>query len=188
MGAVVENQVAVSDTMDTPSTEAGPSPRSTPIEMSSSQKGSYQATVEDHPEDVDEGGELGSRTQDSARGSLSNTGSTDSPASSVVSESTSSKVSALSSSRRPSALMSASPESPCPSPKTRPTVRFSDRGPVVLHGRPKLMPPRAEVPEMDANSAGLSAVDVKWGRLFDDNGAPTARLGQLLRGIANYLV
>lgn len=187
MGAVVENQVAVSDTMDTPSTEAGPSPRPTPIDMSSSQKGSYQATVEDHPEDVDEGGELGSRTQDSARGSLSNTASTESPASSVVSESASSKVSAVSS-RRPSAPMSASPESPCPSPKTRPTVRFSDRGPVVLHGRPKLMPPRVEVTEMDASSAGLSAVDVKWGRLFDDNGAPTARFGQLLRGIANYLV
>lgn len=184
---LVENQVAVSDTMDTPSTEAGPSPRPTPIDMSSSQKGSYQATVEDHPEDVDEGGELGSRTQDSARGSLSNTASTESPASSVVSESASSKVSAVSS-RRPSAPMSASPESPCPSPKTRPTVRFSDRGPVVLHGRPKLMPPRVEVTEMDASSAGLSAVDVKWGRLFDDNGAPTARFGQLLRGIANYLI
>jgi hypothetical protein len=34
----------------------------------------------------------------------------------------------------------------------------------------------------------LSAVDLKWGRLFDDKGDPTARLGQVLRGIANYLV
>ena len=34
----------------------------------------------------------------------------------------------------------------------------------------------------------LSAVDLKWGRLFDDRGDPTARLSQVLRGIANYLV
>ncbi|KAH7160727.1 hypothetical protein EDB81DRAFT_923851 [Dactylonectria macrodidyma] len=186
LSAVVDHpQVAVSDTLDTPSTEAAQSPRSTSAEMDSgSQRGAYQATVEDEPED----NESGSRAQDSARGSLSNNDSANSPASSVVSESASSKVSGLSSSRRASALEVPSLESPCPSPKTRPTVRFSDRGPVILQGRPKPLPPRLELPGADPNDVALSAVDVKWGRLFDDRGEPTARLGQFVRGIANYLI
>ncbi|KAF7539117.1 hypothetical protein G7Z17_g12496 [Cylindrodendrum hubeiense] len=190
LGAVVGNpQMALSDASDTPSTEAGPSPRSMSIEMStSSQKGAYQATVEDEADDRDDCAESGSRAHDSTRGSLSNNGSTYSPTSSLVSETTSSKVSGFSSSRKPSALGPPSLESPCPSPKTRPTVRFSDRGPVILHGRPKPMPPRLELPDANANDAALSAVDKKWGKLFDDKGEPTARLGQFLRGIANFLI
>lgn len=33
----------------------------------------------------------------------------------------------------------------------------------------------------------LSTIDQKWGRLFE-NGEPTARLGQFLRGLANHIV
>lgn len=34
----------------------------------------------------------------------------------------------------------------------------------------------------------LSAVDQRWGRLFDSSQRPTQRLAQVLRGLANYLV
>jgi hypothetical protein len=34
----------------------------------------------------------------------------------------------------------------------------------------------------------LSTVDQKWGRLFDNEGNPTQRLGQFLRGLANHIV
>lgn len=34
----------------------------------------------------------------------------------------------------------------------------------------------------------LSAVDMKWGQLFDDKWRPTDRLRSVYRGIANYLV
>lgn len=34
----------------------------------------------------------------------------------------------------------------------------------------------------------LSAVDQKWGRLFDGNRNPTPRLGQFLRGLANLII
>jgi hypothetical protein len=33
----------------------------------------------------------------------------------------------------------------------------------------------------------LSTIDQKWGKLFDSEGTPTFRLGQVLRGIANYM-
>lgn len=34
----------------------------------------------------------------------------------------------------------------------------------------------------------LSLIDEKWGRLFDERGLATARLEQVLRGLANYIV
>lgn len=34
----------------------------------------------------------------------------------------------------------------------------------------------------------LSTIDQKWGRLFDNDSRPTERLGQFLRGLANYIV
>jgi hypothetical protein len=33
-----------------------------------------------------------------------------------------------------------------------------------------------------------SALDEKWGSLFDNRGVPTRRLEQVLRGLANYIV
>ncbi|PKS06930.1 hypothetical protein jhhlp_005526 [Lomentospora prolificans] len=35
---------------------------------------------------------------------------------------------------------------------------------------------------------GLSIVDRRWGELFDKDGKATKRLGQVLRGVANYLI
>lgn len=69
-------------------------------------------------------------------------------------------------------------------------MRFSDRGPVILNSRSptRSETTRTEPPVVDELGNALSAVDQKWGKLFDDRGEPTARLGQVLRGIANYLV
>jgi hypothetical protein len=53
--------------------------------------------------------------------------------------------------------------------------RFSDRAPSN----------RRETQALSAIE--LSTIDQKWGRLFDSEGTPTLRLGQVLRGIANYL-
>ncbi|CAI4217309.1 unnamed protein product [Parascedosporium putredinis] len=39
-----------------------------------------------------------------------------------------------------------------------------------------------------SQSDGLSIVDRRWGELFDKNGNATPRLGQVLRGIAKYLI
>jgi hypothetical protein len=43
-----------------------------------------------------------------------------------------------------------------------------------------ILPPKSASP-IDIN-------DLKWGKLFDDEGNPTKRLGQFLRGLANYIV
>jgi hypothetical protein len=68
--------------------------------------------------------------------------------------------------------------SPPSSPLDKPSgVRFSDRTPAV---RP---PPGRTFSTME-----LSTIDQKWGRLFDNDGNPTQRLGQFLRGLANHIV
>lgn len=113
----------------------------------------------------------------------SSAASTCSPTSSFISETKPTKPALVNHNHSPT-------ESPQHSPKIRQSVRFSDRGPVVLNGRPatRTEAPRPEPPVVDEKGNALSAVDQKWGRLFDDRGEPTARLGQVLRGIANYLV
>jgi hypothetical protein len=68
--------------------------------------------------------------------------------------------------------------SPPSSPLEKPSgVRFSDRTPTA---RP---PPGRTFSTME-----LSTIDQKWGRLFDNEGRPTQRLGQFLRGLANHIV
>jgi hypothetical protein len=92
-------------------------------------------------------------------------------------------------------------------------VHFSPRPPPRLHqsrslgaqGSPETMSPLSPpaIPEIrhpqntskprtppdgDVKSPELSAVDLKWGRLFSGNGLPTKRLTQVLHGVANYLV
>lgn len=52
-------------------------------------------------------------------------------------------------------------------------VRFSNRLPHVAGATSKVE---------------LSIIDQKWGRLFDNKGTPTKRLGQFLRGLANYII
>lgn len=56
-------------------------------------------------------------------------------------------------------------------------VRFYDRAPTVRASPPRTFP-----------SLELSTIDQKWGRLFDNEGNPTQRLGQFLRGLANHIV
>lgn len=111
----------------------------------------------------------------------SSAASTCSPASSFVSETKPTKPALVNHRNNHSPS-----ESPQHSPKIRQSVRFSDRGPVILNGRPPAT--RSEAPEPPEQGNALSAVDQTWGMLFDDRGEPTARLGQVLRGIANYLV
>lgn len=140
----------------------------------------YQATVEDDPEDemsksAEQTGDTAQRPSSNIRGN--------SPVSSLVSESTSS---GHQSSWPKSALVNTSTTSSSPqsSPRASHSVRFRDRGPVVLHAETRPSP--AEVDGQGARR--YSVVDQKWGVLFDQRGEPTARLGQLLRGIANYMV
>lgn len=70
-----------------------------------------------------------------------------------------------------------SKRSPPSSPIDKPSgVRFSDRGPPRPTGN------------RTYSTAELSAVDQKWGRLIDNEGRPTQRLGQFFRGLANHIV
>jgi hypothetical protein len=64
------------------------------------------------------------------------------------------------------------------SPLEKPSgVRFSDRG----------LPTRPSATRTFSNME-LSPIDQKWGRLFNNEGNPTQRLGQFLRGLANHIV
>jgi hypothetical protein len=56
------------------------------------------------------------------------------------------------------------------------SVRFSEHTPAIR-------PQPGRVPTME-----LSTIDQKWGRLFDNDGQPTTRLGQFLRGLANHII
>lgn len=57
-------------------------------------------------------------------------------------------------------------------------VHFTNRQ-FVVHNRPAIE---------GSGSTEPSAVDLKWGKLFDEHGRSTPRLEQVLRGIAAYLV
>jgi len=73
-------------------------------------------------------------------------------------------------------------ESPPAEPPARQlTVRFSDE--VETSGDAGRQTIRPQKP-----SDGLSVVDQAWGLLFDSNDEPTARLEEVLRGLANYIV
>lgn len=76
----------------------------------------------------------------------------------------------------PSTESSRSPPSMSPSKKAPADVRFSDRLPV----RPPV--------SSRFSSLELSTIDQRWGMLFDNEGNPTQRLGQFLRGLANHMV
>ncbi|KAF4458550.1 hypothetical protein FALBO_14719 [Fusarium albosuccineum] len=199
----VKSELVEHPPTDTPSSSEPPSPKSDPIEPSNPHKVSFKATVEDDPEDpMAQSFESGTRANGSSShqpaSNHSSIASGCSPTSSFISES-SSRASNPQLSRPKSALVNGNQnhtpnQSPQHSPKSRPSVRFSDRGPVILNERPPQPATRpAEVPpvsktEPKERGVTLSAVDLKWGKLFDDKGEPTARLGQVLRGIANYLV
>lgn len=76
-----------------------------------------------------------------------------------------------------------------PAEPPRPASRAGPPTESLRHSEPPRPASRSGPPtEPTKQGPMLSAVDLKWGRLFDDRGDPTARLGQVLRGIANYLV
>lgn len=75
----------------------------------------------------------------------------------------------------------------------RRTVHFLDRRPVILHNRSTTAhyPSQVQRPSLAGRSCsepGLTGADEKWGMLFDVKGEPTERLGQVLRGVGNYIV
>lgn len=70
------------------------------------------------------------------------------------------------------------------SPRTS-TVRFSDE---TKPAEP--IAPRLEEPRMASTDIGieLTAIDMRWGALFDKDGAQTKRMEHVVRGLANYIV
>ena len=70
-------------------------------------------------------------------------------------------------------------KSPPVSPVEKPSgVRFTNR-------EPKTRPAGGN---RHFSSLELSTIDLKWGQLFENDGTPTLRLGQFLRGLANHIV
>ena len=65
---------------------------------------------------------------------------------------------------------------PSSSPEKPSGVRFSDRSAAA---RP--------TGNRTFSTTELSTIDQKWGRLFENDGKPTQRLGQFLRGLANHI-
>ncbi|KAF4976860.1 hypothetical protein FZEAL_6525 [Fusarium zealandicum] len=215
--AKVKSELVEHSPTETPSSSEPPSPKSIPVETpkpyktayqagsSDSCKTAFQATVEDETErpmtQPFDSAIKAHRPSLQPQSNRSSVVSGSSPVSPFVSEPTSSKVSNLQSSRPKSIRLNEQlrtpNESPQPSPKSRPSVRFSDEGPVILNGRSTPTAtrqaetaPASRLSRSEVNGQGvaLSAVDQKWGKLFDGKGGPTARLGQVLRGIANYLI
>ncbi|KAM3074332.1 hypothetical protein ACMFMG_002856 [Clarireedia jacksonii] len=78
----------------------------------------------------------------------------------------------------PTEPMRSPPASPI---SEKPSVRFSDRSGAHANGKPQTI-------HRSYSTTELSTIDQKWGRLFDSEGQPTERLGQFLRGLANYIV
>ncbi|KAJ4267283.1 hypothetical protein NW762_003387 [Fusarium torreyae] len=176
---------------DTPSSSEPPSPKSNPVKPASSRSTPQETTKDSsrRPEPTSHSLES-NKTNDHPTSSRSSLATNGSPSTSFVSDSTSSRVSNHHSSRPKPAIKESSP----PTSKSRPSVRFS-KSPVILNDGPEHHPvePRpasrpSPAPEPTKQGPTLSAVDLKWGRLFDDKGEPTPRLGQILRGIANYLI
>jgi hypothetical protein len=59
----------------------------------------------------------------------------------------------------------------------QPGVRFTNRDPKPRPGGTRTF-----------SQLELSTIDLKWGQLFENDGTPTLRLGQFLRGLANHIV
>ncbi|KAB5582728.1 hypothetical protein GE09DRAFT_1049702 [Coniochaeta sp. 2T2.1] len=67
------------------------------------------------------------------------------------------------------------------SPERQILVRFAEEEKQVAAGRAGRTSPTSKAPQ-------LSAIDEKWGQLFDERGHSTKRLEQVLRGLANYMI
>lgn len=149
------------------------------------------------PEPETSSSESRSKPNDPVSSNRNSLGINDNPSTSFVSDSPSSNHYNNQQQQYPSRPKSVPlPPQPATS-KARPSVRFSN-SPIILNEEPEPEPRHTAPPRPASRSAipsdpakqgpALSAVDLKWGRLFDVRGDPTPRLGQVLRGIANYLV
>lgn len=83
------------------------------------------------------------------------------------------------------------PEGP-PSPTLPKTAQFSPRrrssSPQSQMSEPVEKPTRPKGPSRLSTSKEETTLERIWGQLFDEEGHPTARLGQLLRGLAVHIV
>lgn len=79
------------------------------------------------------------------------------------------------------------PASPVYEKPSAPGVRFSDRGVEREREREQTRQVRPGAART-YSTLELSTIDQRWGRLFDKEGNPTQRLGQVLRGLANHIV
>ncbi|KAF9775838.1 hypothetical protein IL306_006030 [Fusarium sp. DS 682] len=174
---------------DTPSSSEPTSPMSDPVKPASHVSTSRESVREEPKkhEPASSSFDLKSKSTDHPSSSRSSIGS---HSTSYISDSASSRASHRSSSPPKPAVKESSP----PAPKPRPCVRFSkapiilNEGPEPRHPGPRPISRSVPPPEPAKQGPTLSAVDLKWGTLFDDKGEPTKRLGQVLRGIANYLI
>ncbi|KAF4948357.1 hypothetical protein FGADI_9669 [Fusarium gaditjirri] len=174
---------------DTPSSSEPPSPRSDPAKPASHET-TPRESVREEPkkhESVSSSFDSKNKSHSNPPSSRSSLGS---PTTSYISDSASSRASNRPSSPPKPAIKESSPTAP----KPRPCVRFSkapiilNEGPEPRHSEPRPASRPVPPPEPVKQGPAISAVDLKWGILFDDKGEPTKRLGQVLRGIANYLI
>lgn len=107
----------------------------------------------------------------------------------------------------PGGVPTANISAPRPQPPAQPQRRYSiqqepqqeqhQQQPIKFPAKPRQpsvqwcesTPPSAPpLTNMPVPPTELSAVDRKWGTLFDQHGVPTKRWEQVIRGIGNYLV
>ena len=77
------------------------------------------------------------------------------------------------------------PHTPPASPNQRPQACPPSIRTVPSSGPP---PPPAQRRQSRVPETDMHPIDKSWGQLFDANGKATKRLGQVLRGLASYLV
>lgn len=157
----------------------------TPAENKTSRQRLYQATVEDCTESEDDESAPPSPRAAKASGSVEQAVAGGCPPLTFPASAPTSPV------LKPALVT----ESSVPSTtSTAKEVRFSDRVPVVMQRRPSTRisstrdnPERITGAHL-AREISPSSLDKKWGKLFGDNGRPTERLEDVLRGLALYLV
>ncbi|RFU26035.1 hypothetical protein B7463_g10305, partial [Scytalidium lignicola] len=116
---------------------------------------------------------------------LKKTGSVDEALKSPPLQRTLSNKSSSTSSPPPTSHRVYTPPSPAQTPKqTSPTMESARLQPTS----PSEKPPGVRFSNRELPRPAMSAVDQKWGRLFDSDGNHTPRLGQFVRGLANHLV
>jgi len=104
----------------------------------------------------------------------------------------SSSLPSLTTSSTASSLRSTSPtmNSPPVSPSGRPKVRFSNRGPPIIHSHGRSSIVSHQPSESLSRNDGMEDHDIaqSWGVLFDSEGSPTPRLSYVLWILASRLV